>query len=395
MSTHHAIDAVLKSAAERRDVPGVVAMAADDRGVIYQGAFGKRDLGADAAMSTDTVFWIASMTKALVSAAAMQMVEQGKVGIDQDLGAILPALADRRVIEGWDAEGKPRLRPARGPITLRHLLTHTAGFSYEMWNADIGRYQAHAGLPGITSCENRALETPLIADPGTRWEYGINIDFVGKLVEKLSGQRLDAYLQDHIFAPLGMSETGFKIRDDQRPRLARMHARLPDGVLAPIDFETPQDPEFHMGGGGLYSTAGNYLTFCRMILGDGSLGGKQVLKPESVAAMRENQMGDLVVTRLVTVAEAASNDAEFFPGMVKKWSFGFMLNTEAVPARRAANSLTWAGLGNTYFWIDPTSRVCGVILTQILPFADAKVLALYDAFEEAVYAARGGERRVA
>ena len=395
MAANHTIDAVLSEAVGRGDVPGVVAMAADAGGPIYQGAFGRRDLGADAAMTTDTVFWIASMTKAVVSAAAMQMVEQGWVGLDQDLGAILPTLANRKVIEGWDAAGVPRLRPARRPITLRHLLTHTAGFSYEMWNDDIRRYQAHAGLPGITSCADKALETPLIADPGTRWEYGINIDHVGKLVEKLSGQRLDAYLHDHIFVPLGMHETGFKIRDDQRPRLARMHARLPDGALAPIDFEMPQDPEFHMGGGGLYSVAGDYLAFCRMILGGGSLGGKRVLKPESVAAMSENQMGDLVVTRLLTAAAAASNDAEFFPGMVKKWSFGFMLNTEAVPARRAAGSLAWAGLGNTYFWIDPTSRLCGVILTQILPFADAKALDLLDAFEEAVYAARGGGRRVA
>lgn len=381
-----AIDAILDSAVKRGDVPGVVAMAGTDAGITYQGAFGKRDLGASPGMTSDTVFWVASMTKAIVSAAAMQMVEQGKVGLDQSLSEILPELARPQVLEGWDDNGKPNLRPARQPITLRRLLTHTAGFSYEMWNADVGRYQQHAGLPGIITCRNKALETPLIAEPGTRWEYGINIDFAGKLVEKLSGQTLDAYLQDHVFKPLGMTETGFKIRPDQRARLARMHARMPDGRLSPIDFEMPQDPEFHMGGGGLYSVAGDYLGFCRMVLGKGSLDGKQVLKPETVELMCQNHIGDLVVTRLVSVAAEATNDAEFFPGMVKKWGLGFMISTAAVPHRRAANSLCWAGLGNTYFWIDPASRVCGVLLTQILPFADEKVLGLYDAFETGVYA---------
>jgi methyl acetate hydrolase len=395
MSETTNIDRVLQAAAERGDVPGVVAVAGPDQGQFYEGAFGTRDLSKPDAMTPDTVFWVASMTKAIVSAAAMQMVEQRKIGLDEGLGGVLPVLAKPQVLAGWDDNGQPKLRPTRNPVTLRHLLTHTAGFSYEMWNADIVRYQQYAGLPGIISCEDRALETPLVADPGTRWEYGINIDFAGKLVEKLSGQRLDAYLQDHIFAPLGMSETGFKIRPDQRSRLARMHARGEDGSLTPINFELPQQPEFHMGGGGLYSTGRDYLAFCRMILGRGSLNGKQVLKPETVAQMVRNNMGELRVTRLVSVSAQASNDAEFFPGMPKTWGIGFMLTLEPVPGRRAANSLCWAGLGNTYFWIDPTSRICGAILTQILPFADPKVLALYDAFETEVYRGKGGARLAA
>jgi methyl acetate hydrolase len=395
MSDTTNIDHVLQAAAELGDVSGVVAVAGSDQGQFYEGAFGKRDLSKPDAMTPDTVFWVASMTKAIVSAAAMQMVEHRKIGLDEDLGGVLPALAKPQVLDGWDDNGQPKLRPTRNPVTLRHLLTHTAGFSYEMWNADIVRYQQYAGLPGIISCEDRALETPLVADPGARWEYGINIDFAGKLVEKLSGQRLDAYLQDHIFAPLGMSETVFKIRPDQRSRLARMHARGEDRSLTPIDFEIPQEPEFHMGGGGLYSTGRDYLAFCRMILGRGSLNGRQVLKPETVAQIVGNNMGELRVTKLVSVAPQASRDAEFFPGMPKTWGIGFMLNLEPVPGRRATSSLCWAGLGNTYFWIDPTSRICGVILTQILPFADPKVLALYDAFETEVYRGTGGARLAA
>jgi methyl acetate hydrolase len=395
MPERAAIDSVLRSAVDQGDVPGVVALAGTDQGTVYEGAFGKRDLSRPEPMTLDTVFWIASMTKAIVSTAAMQLVEQGKVGLDQDLGSVLPALKNRPVIGGWNNDGTPKLRPARSPITLRHLLTHTAGLSYEIWNADISRYLEHAGLPGITSCQNRALETPLIAEPGTCWEYGINIDFIGKLIEALSGQRLGDYLQEHIFAPLGMSETGFKIRPDQRQRLARMHRREADGALTPIDFEITQEPEFQMGGGGLYSVGRDYLAFCRMILGKGSLNGAQVLKPETVALMGQNHIGELLVTKLVSVAPGSSNDAEFFPGMPKKWGLGFMLNTEAVPGRRAANSLCWAGLGNTYFWIDPANRICGVILTQILPFADPKALALYDAFEAAVYGALTGDGRLA
>ncbi len=381
------IDQVLSAAVGRGDVAGVVAVAGNAAGLTYEGAFGRRAADRPDPMTPDTVFWIASMTKAIVSAAAMQMVEQGRVGLEQDLGTILPELADRPVLEGWDGPGKPRLRPARAPITLRHLLTHTAGFSYDMWNADIARYMREMDVPGIISCTNKALTTPLVADPGTRWEYGINIDFVGKLVEALSGQRLDAYLHDHVLAPLGMGETGFRIRPEQRARLAGMHARTPDGGLAPIPFEIPQEPEFHMGGGGLYSVARDYLAFCRMILGRGSLDGVQVLRPETVALMSRNHMGDLDVTRLVTADAATSHDAEFFPGMRKKWTLGFMLGTEPVPGRRGADSLTWAGLGNTYFWIDPAQDVAGVILTQSLPFADPRVLATYDAFETAVYAA--------
>src|SRR6185437_7626060 len=216
MSDRAAIDRLLSDATAKGEIAGVVAAAGSASGEIYAGAAGRRDLTKSDPMTTDTVFWVASMTKAIVSAAAMQMVEQGKVGLDQNLGEILSELANPQVLEGWDGDGRPKLRPARKPITLRHLLTHTAGFSYEMWNADIGRYQQHAGLPGIITCRNNALETPLIAEPGTRWEYGINVDFAGKLVEKLSGQKLDAYLQDHVFEPLGMTETGFKIRPDQR-----------------------------------------------------------------------------------------------------------------------------------------------------------------------------------
>src|SRR6202140_1465155 len=216
------IDQVLRQKSDAREIPGVVAIAANSQEVIYQGAYGKRDLSKDDAMTTDSVFWIASMSKAITAAAGMQLVEQGKLSLDAPIGKGLPDLASPQVFEGFDAKGEPKLRPARNPITLRHLMTHTAGFAYDMWNGDMVKYLEKTGLPGITTCKNEALKTPIMSDPGPRWEYGTNIDFVGKAVEAVSGKRLDAYLRDHLFTPLGMSDTGFKLTDQQRKRLVAM-----------------------------------------------------------------------------------------------------------------------------------------------------------------------------
>ncbi|WP_108512635.1 serine hydrolase domain-containing protein [Bradyrhizobium algeriense] len=386
MQSKAQIDQILRQKCEAKEIPGVVAMAATGSEVIYQGAFGKRDLGKDDAMTADSVFWIASMTKAITTAAGMQLVEQGKLSLDEPIGKLLPDLASPQVLEGFDASGEPKLRPATKPITLRHLMTHTAGFAYDMWNADMGKYMEKTGTPGIISCLNAALKTPLTSDPGTRWEYGTNIDFVGKAIEAVSGKRLDAYLRDNIFAPLGMNDIGFKITDSQRQRLVGMHARGEDGSLAPIPFELEQAPEFHMGGGGLYGTAADYITFTQMILNKGRGNGNQILKPETVALMSENHIGDLTMGKMVTVAPVYTNDVDLYPDIVKKWGLSFLINTAKTPEGRSAGSLAWAGLANSYFWIDPARNVAGVILMQLLPFADAKALEAFAGFESGVYA---------
>jgi len=380
------IDQPLQAAVDRGDVPGVVAMAATQAGPIYQGAFGRRALSDGAAMTPDTVFWIASMTKAITSAAAMQLVERGKLALDEPIAGVLPELAAPQVLEGFDTAGEPRLRPARRPITLQHLITHTAGFVYDVWNPEMGRYMERKGIPGIISCENATLALPLIFDPGDRWDYGINIDWVGKAVERVSGQTLGNYFAEHLFRPIGMTDTGFRLTPEHRARLAGMHARGPDGTLEPMAFELPQEPEFQMGGGGLYGTAADYLAFQRLFLNAGRVDGRQVLSPQTVRLMSENAIGRLDVQLLKTAVPAYSNDAEFFPGMVKKWSLGFMISTAQVPGGRGPGSFAWAGLGNTYFWIDPARGVAGVILMQLIPFADPKALALFENFEKAVYA---------
>jgi methyl acetate hydrolase len=386
MQSKAQIDQILRQKCEAKEIPGVVAMAATGNEVIYRGAFGKRDLSKDDPMTADSVFWIASMTKAITTAAGMQLVEQGKLSLDEPIGKLLPDLASPQVLEGFDAKGEPKLRAAKKPITLRHLMTHTAGFCYHLWNGDMASYLEKTGTPEITSCKNAALKTPIMSDPGTRWEYGTNIDFVGKAIEAVSGKRLDAYLRDHMFTPLGMSDTSFKLSDAQRKRLVGMHARGEDGTLATIPFELEQEPEFHMGGGGLYSTAADYIRFTQMILNKGKGNGNQVLKPETVALMGQNHIGDLTMGKLKSAVAWATNDVDLYPGMVKKWGLSFLINTAKTPEGRTPGSLAWAGLANTYFWIDPARNISGVILMQLLPFVDGKCLEAFAGFERGIYA---------
>ena len=387
MPTIASIDKLLTQAVESKAMPGIVAVAATGKGIVYEGAFGKRELGKDAPMTVDSVVWIASMTKAITGTAAMQLVERGKLSLERPAGDVVPALSAAKVLEGFDAAGQPRLRAPKRPITLKHLLTHTAGFAYELWRPEIAQYQACTNTPGITTCTNAALTTPLLFDPGDRWEYGINIDWVGKMVEAVSGQRLDRYFQQNIFGPLGMTDTSFKLSPSQRARLASVHQRGPDGALAPIEFEIPQDPEFLMGGGGLYGTAGDYLKFTQMIMRGGTLNGTPVLRPETVDLMSQNHIGPLEVGVVKTAIPALSNDVELFPGMSTKWGLSFVINTQPLPTGRSANSLAWAGLANTYFWIDRTRQVCGVFLSQVLPFYDAAAVDLLVKFETEVYRA--------
>ena len=387
MPTIATIDKLFTQAVESKALPGIVAVAATDKATVYEGAFGKRELGKDTPMTVDSVVWIASMTKAITGTAAMQLVERGKLSLEGPASAVVPALSSAKVLEGFDAAGQPRLRAPQRPITLRHLLTHSAGFAYEIWRPEIAQYQSVTSTPGITTCANAALMTPLLFDPGDRWEYGISIDWIGKMVEAASGQKLDRYFQDNIFGPLGIKDTSFKLSASQRARLASVHQRDDKGALAPIEFGLPEEPEFLMGGGGLYGTARDYLTFTQMILQGGTLNGVQVLRRETVDLMSQNHIAQLDVPMLKTAAPGLSNDVDLFPGMRKGWGLSFLINTQDAPTGRSAGSLAWAGLANTYFWIDRTKRVSGVFLSQVLPFYDTTSIDLFAKFETEVYRA--------
>lgn len=389
MTLQDRIDAALSAAVQAGQVPGVAAMVTDLHHTRYQGAFGVRTLGQPQAMDLDTVGWIASMTKAITAAAAMQLVERGLLELDAPALRWLPELASVPVLEGFDAQGRPITRAPRRPVTLRHLLTHTAGFGYDTWNPEVRRYQEALGLPLMASGRRAALMTPLLFDPGQRWNYGIGIDWAGRLVEQASGQRLGEYLARHVFEPLGMTRTGFALTTAMRERLARIHQRDPDGSLRPLhDFEIIQQPEFEGGGGGLYSTAADYLRFLRMILNDGlSDDGARVLRPETVDLMSRNHIGGQRVSPMRSLNPARSNDAEFFPGVPKSWGLSFQINEAPAPTGRPAGGLMWAGLSNSYYWIDRGNHLAGVYLTQVLPFADRLSLPLYLAMETEVYRA--------
>jgi len=380
------IDTALRDATRARLVPGVVAMAANDSGIIYEGVFGSRHLGQEAAMRRDTVFRIASMIKLITSVAAMQLVEQGKLSLDEPVPAIDPAIGAPQVLTGFDAAGAPLLRPPQQAITLRHLLTHTAGFAYRLWDTQAMRYQHAVGA--LPARKRAALpRTPLMFDPGTRWQYGTSIDWVGRLVEATSGERLDLYFRKHILDPLGMADTGFGVSISQHARQASVHGRKADGTLVPEALEKPFTATAFSGGGGIYSTAPDYLTLIRALLGGGSLDGTRILQPETVALMGQNQIGDIEAGILKTNNPGLSNDVDFFPGIPLRWGFGHMINMAPGANGRSAGSLTWAGLLNTYYWIDPTKRVAAVFMTQVLPFADKPALALYRRFERGIYGA--------
>jgi CubicO group peptidase (beta-lactamase class C family) len=380
------IDSMLRAATRAAEVPGVVALAATDNGIVYEGIFGQRRLHEAPAMTRDTVFRIASMVKLITSVAVLQLVEQEKLSLDAPVPDIDPALGSPQVLDGFDARGIPQLRAPRRPISLRHLLTHTSGLSYRLWDAKAARYAKSLDLLAPEE-KSRAPRTPLMFDPGERWQYGPSIDWVGRIVESISGEPLDAYFHKHILDPLGMNDTAVVISPQQRLREASVHRRGPNGSLAPQPLERQSERQSFSGGGGIYSTGPDYLTLIRMLLHGGALDGVRILRPDTVALMGQNQTGKIEAGVLKTTTPALSNNVDFFPGISLKWGLGHMINMQPIPDGRSAGSMTWGGLLNTYYWIDPGRRIAAVFMTQVLPFADKRALRIYRQFERGVYAA--------
>jgi methyl acetate hydrolase len=383
------IDTALDLAVKNGDVSGVVAMAADRHGLIYEGTAGLANQQTHSPMAEDTVFWMLSMTKAFTATAAMQLVEQGRLDLNAEAASILPQLKSPMVLEGFDDAGKPKLRSAKRPIRVRHLLTHTSGYTYANWSAELQRYETATGLPDIASLRNAAFDAPLEFDPGERWQYGISMDWVGKLVEQITDQSLEIYFRENIFEPLGMPDSGFLISSKQKARVATCSSRQADGSLKPMPFEMPQRPEFFMGGGGAFSTPRDYMLFLRALVNGGSLDSVRILRPETVKTMMTNQIGALNVQNMVTAAPTWSNSFDQFPNQKHKWGYSFDINQAPGLKGRSAGSISWAGLLNCYYWVDPVKQVTGAIFTQTLPFYDARIVALFGEFERGLYAGLG------
>lgn len=371
-------------------VPGVVAMVTNRDGNLYEGAAGLRRLDRPEPMTTDSVFALFSTTKAITSTAALQLVETGELDLDAPAANYAPDIGQLQVIDGFEPGGEPRLRAPKRQITTKDLLLHRAGFGYDFFNETYKRLAEEKDQPSVITATKAALMSPLLFDPGEKWEYGSNIDWVGQVIESITGERLGDVFAKRIFAPLGMTETGFEMTGAMRTRLAGMHQRGLDGTLEANDFELPVNPDVHMGGHGLYGTVGDYMRFIRMWLNDGRGEHGQVLRPETVAMAEKNHLGDLKVTMLPGVIPTLSNDAEFFPGQSKSWSYGFMVNDEKAPTGRPAGALGWAGLANLFYWIDRKNGLGGFWATQILPFGDPASFGGYLDLESQAYASLPG-----
>jgi methyl acetate hydrolase len=378
----------LRLGIERRKIPCVTAAVANGDKVIYTGAFGTRD-SSGVPVKADSIFAIASMTKAITTASALQLVEQGKAKLDEPVYKYLPQLAGVQVLEGYDSAGNPVLRPPKTAVTLRHLMTHTSGLCYTVWSKEMTEWGQRTGTalpPGTV-----APVTPLLFDPGTRWQYGTGIDFTGKLVENISGLTLEQYFQKNIFEPLGMKDTSFILAPEKFDRLVSTYARQADGTLRENPRRQPVPPKEFNGGGGLFSTCGDYLKFTQMILRHGTRSGSssrgEILTAKSVALMSSNQIGSVRAGILKTANPAISDDVDFHPGFIDKFTLGFLMNPEPYNGGRSAGSLAWAGIDNTFYWIDPKRNLSAVIMMQFLPFVDKQAVGLLSDFERSVYAA--------
>jgi methyl acetate hydrolase len=376
-----ALDASLRGAVERKDVPGVVALVVDRDHVLYQGAFGVADVSTGRPLTSDALFRIASMTKPITSVALMQLVEQGRIGLDDAAEKYLPELKTLKVLESFDATtGDYRLRPPARPPTVRHFLTHTSGLAYPFTSAIWRDLKPHAS-------DSFPFGGPLLFDPGEQWHYSTSTDVVGRLVEVVSGEKLEDYFREHIFAPLKMDDTSYKVPEAKGPRLVAQQQRAGTHMDGAVELQNPQlglTVAAPIGGGGLASTVDDYGRFVRMFLNGGTLDGVRVLKPETVALMGQNHIGAVSVPAQ-TSALPRSADFTFIADGRDKWGLGFLITVDQVPGKRSPGSLSWGGINNTYFWIDPARGIAGVIMMQYLPFADAKALATYDTFERGAY----------
>ena len=373
-----AVDAVLADAVKRGDIPGVVAVVVDRHGIIYQGAFGKADVATGKPLTADAIFRIASMTKPITSTAAMQLFEQGKFRLEDPAEKYLPDLANMKVFESFDqVTGAYTLRPAARPITIRHLLTHTSGLSQNFTSPIVRDFKPRAG--------EQYPAGPLLFDPGDQWIYGTSLDWVGRLVESLSGMPLESYFRERILGPLNMNDTFYNLPQDKHVRVVPVHKRRADGTFELDPAQPPFSIPRPIGGGGLSSTAADYARVLRMFLNQGTLDNVRILSPDSVKLMSMNQIGSVGVRALKSSMPERSSDFTFVDDGKDKWGIGFLITPNGRPGKRSAGSLSWGGINNTYFWIDPARGIGGIILMQLLPFADSKALAVYDSFERAAY----------
>ena len=371
------IDQLLQGAVDRKDIPGVVAIVANRDRILYHQAFGKMDVMNDVEMQKDTIFGIASMTKAITSVAVMTLYEEGRFDLDDPISQYIDWLSNPQVITSFDEEeGTYSTKPAEGEITIRHLLTFTAGFGYGFSNSLMARLVEKTG--------KTERELPLLHEPGERWTYGMEVRVLGELAEELTGQTLPQFLKERIFDPLGMVDTFHVLPSEKYSRWVTRHQRE-EGVLRERPHPEKQRP-FIVGDAGLLSTAADYTKFLQMLLSGGRLGPTRILSEDSVQLMTQNQIGELFVETQRGPNPLLSQAFPLGAGR-DKFGFGFQITVadEERKDLRSPGSYSWSGLSNTHFWVDPEKEIAAVILMQVLPFYDETCIAVYQGFERLVY----------
>jgi CubicO group peptidase (beta-lactamase class C family) len=371
-----ALSTFLTDATARGDVPGVVVAVVNKDGLLYNEAFGKSSTLRNTPMAKDTIFNIASMTKAVTSVAIMMLADEGKLKLDDDVAKFLPKYKDPVVISKFNAaDGTYETRPAKRPITIRHLLTHTSGIGYGFSS------QTVATLTQKTM--KTEVDLPLLFEPGESWAYGASTRVLGSVVEAVSGQKLDAFLDSRILKPLGMQDTAYLVPQSKYPRVVAVNQRGTDGKFTerPAPATIPASVQ---GDGGLYSTAADYGLFLRMLLNGGRLGSARILNEKTVKTMFENHTGSVVVQPQQSTNLSLSKNFPVGAGE-DKWGLGFQLAKTKRPNMRSAGSGTWAGIFNTHFFIDPSRQIGVIVMMQTLPFYDEASMKVYAGVEEIVY----------
>jgi CubicO group peptidase (beta-lactamase class C family) len=370
-------------------IAGGVALVARHGKVAFTTSFGYRDLESKTPMTEDTIFRIASMTKPITCVALMMLIEQGKLGLDDPVQRYLPELTEMRVLGDSTSDKGDEITtvPARRPITVRHLLAHTSGFAYASRATDPRVKRSYAPVealeesPGvwresttITDLVERLGKVALAHQPGEGWTYGMSHDVLGRLIEVVSNQRFDRYLEERIFRPLDMHDTAFLVLEVKRGRVATLYRADVDGKLSPLP-RYYGSATFFSGGGGLFSTARDYARFAQMLLQNGTLGDARIVRPETIRAMTTNQVGDMAT--VIAGVPAIS-------GMRYGLGFGLVPALGSGGARGVLGSYFWGGAFSTRFWVEPQHEVIALILTQVLPFNHGDA---FGVFRQAVDAA--------
>jgi methyl acetate hydrolase len=369
------LDALLNTAVDRRDIPGVVAVVANRERALYRRAFGMLDEHGSIDMPADAIFRILSMTKPVTSVAIMMLQEQGLLDLDDKISQYLPDLVGREVLIAFnESDASYSSRPATREVTIRDLLTHTAGFGYDFSN-DTLCVLCNGG-------KQSPRDLPLLHEPGSQWTYGMSTRLLGEAIERITGKPLDVFFDSHIFRPLGMNNTGFKLKPDSRDRLVSLFRRV-DGKL--IGEPRPElYVPFVAGDAGLLSTADDYIRFLQMLLNMGQFGNTRLLTTQSVKKLTTNQIGSLRIQKQPGAIPYLSNHFPLGAGE-DTFSLGFQLKEGNEENTRSVGSYSWAGLFNTHFWADPQQGIAAVLLLQVLPFYDDLCIRLLTDFEHHIY----------